>query len=251
MPTSARSSTAYAPTTPLWWRSSPAPASRAASTPATPPRCVGSASSASSGGVAIGAQVSYRDRDGFGRRFFDVDPATLADDVLEQVGALDSLAREVGGRVTYVKPHGALYSAIVDHERQAAAVVAGVRAFDGSLAVLGLPGSRWLSLAEAAGLRPVREAFADRAYAPDGTLVPRGRPGAVLVDPAEVVARCVRLATSGEVVAVDGTRLRIDAGSLCVHGDTPGAVALAAAVRTVLDEAGVRMAPFAGAGGGG
>ncbi len=200
-------------------------------------------------GVAIGAQVSYRDREGFGRRFLDVDPATLADEVLEQVGALDTLAREVGGRVGYVKPHGALYNAIVHHEKQAAAVVAGVRAFDGSLAVLGLPGSRWLVLAEAAGLRPVREAFADRAYAPDGTLVPRGRPGAVLTDPAEVVVRCLRLATAHEVLAVDGSRLRVDAESVCVHGDTAGAVVLAAAVRASLTEAGVVLAPFAPPGG--
>ena len=128
-------------------------------------------------GVTIGAQVSYRDREGFGRRFLDVDPAVLADDVLEQVASLDALARSVGGRVTYVKPHGALYHAIVQHEAQAAAVVAGVRAFGDDLAVLGLPGSRWLALAEAAGLRPVREAFADRAYSADGTLVPRGEPG--------------------------------------------------------------------------
>ena len=107
-------------------------------------------------GVTIGAQVSYRDRDGFGRRFLDVDPGVLADDVLEQVASLDALARSVGGRVGYVKPHGALYNAVVHHEAQAAAVVAAVRAFDDRLAVLGLPGSRILTLAAAAGLRPVR-----------------------------------------------------------------------------------------------
>ena len=199
-------------------------------------------------GVAIGAQVSYRDREGFGRRFLDVDPAVLADDVLEQVASLDALARSVGGRVTYVKPHGALYNAVVHHEAQAAAMVDGVLAFDDSLAVLGLPGSRWLALAEAAGLRPVREAFADRAYSADGTLVPRSEPGAVLADVAVVVERCVRLATAGEVVAADGTVVRVDAESLCLHGDTPGAVRLVRAVRSALAGAGIGLAPFAGAG---
>jgi UPF0271 protein len=199
-------------------------------------------------GVAIGAQVSYRDREGFGRRFLDVDPAVLADDVLEQVVSLDALAATVGGRVSYVKPHGALYNAIVRHERQAAAVVEGVRAYGDELAVLGLPGSRWLALAAAAGLRPVHEAFADRAYAADGTLVPRSEPGAVLSDEAAVVDRCVRLATAGEVVAADGSVLRVDAESLCVHGDTPAAVRLARAVRAALTAAGVDLAPFAGPG---
>ena len=197
-------------------------------------------------GVAIGAQVSDRDRDGFGRRFLDVGAAALADDVLEQVASLDALARAVGGRVGYVKPHGALYHAVVHHERQAAAVVDAVRGYDDGLAVLGLPGSRWLALAEEAGLRPVREAFADRAYAADGTLVPRGEPGAVVRDQAVVVERSVRLATAGEVVAADGTVLQVAAESLCLHGDTPGAVTLARAVRAALTAAGVGLAPFAG-----
>ncbi len=195
-------------------------------------------------GVAIGAQVSYRDREGFGRRFLDVDPAALADDVLEQVATLDALARSVGGRVTYVKPHGALYHAVARHEGQAAAVVEGVQAFGAALAVLGQPGSRWLGLAGAAGLRPVHEAFADRAYAPDGSLLPRTDPGALVTDPGEVVARSVRLAVDHEVVAVDGTVLRVDAASLCVHGDTPGAVGLASSVRAALVGAGVEVAAF-------
>jgi UPF0271 protein len=194
--------------------------------------------------VVIGAQVSYRDRDGFGRRFLDVEPAELTADVLEQLATLDQLAHEAGGRVAYVKPHGALYNAIVHHEAQAAAVVAAVLGYDERLPVLGLPGSRWLALAERAGLRSVREAFADRGYAADGTLVPRGEPGAVLADLRTVVQRCVRLATAGEVVAVDGTVLRVDPESICVHGDTPGAVSLARAVRSALTAAGVEPAPF-------
>ncbi len=199
-------------------------------------------------GVAIGAQVGYRDLVGFGRRFIDVDPVVLADDVLYQLGALDAVARNVGGAVSYVKPHGALYNAIVEHETQAAAVVAAVRSFDPGLPVLGLPGSRWLALAEAAGLRPVPEAFADRAYTPLGTLVSRREPGAVLNDPDEIAARSVRLATDAEMVAIDGTRVRVAAESLCVHGDTAGAVTIAARVRTALEEAGVPVAAFTGRG---
>ena len=196
-------------------------------------------------GVAVGAQVGYRDLAGFGRRFIDVEPGLLADEVLYQIGALDAFARLAGGRVSYVKPHGALYHAIVAHEAQAAAVVSGVRAFDPDLAVLGLPGSRWLALAEAAGLRPVVEAFADRAYTPQGTLVPRGERGAVIDDPAEVAARCLRMVQRGEVVAVDGTVVRVEPESLCVHGDTPGAAAVAGRVRTALEGAGVSLRPFA------
>jgi UPF0271 protein len=194
--------------------------------------------------VVIGAQVSYRDREGFGRRFLDIEPAVLTADVLEQLETLDEIAHESGGRVSYVKPHGALYNAIGHHEEQAAAVVTAVLAYDGRLPVLGLPGSRWLALAGRAGLRTVREAFADRGYAADGTLVARGEPGAVLTDLRVVVQRCVRLATAGEVVAVDGTVLRVDPDSICLHGDTPGAVSLAHAVRSALTAAGVELAPF-------
>lgn len=195
-------------------------------------------------GVAVGAQVSYRDLAGFGRRFIDADPAELADEVLYQVGALDAFARAAGTRVRYVKPHGALYNAVVHHEEQAAAVVAGVRAF-GPLPVLGLPGSALLAAAERAGLPVVSEAFADRGYTPGGTLVPRREPGALLTDTAQVVDRAVRLAERGEIVAVDGTVLAVRAASLCLHGDTPGAVAHARAVRAALVDAGVQLLPFA------
>ncbi|WP_156754304.1 LamB/YcsF family protein [Actinokineospora pegani] len=192
-------------------------------------------------GVAVGAQVSYRDLAGFGRRFIDVDPAHLADEVLYQVGALEACARAAGTRVSYVKPHGALYNATVHHEAQARAVVEGVRAF-GDLPVLGLPGSRLLALA---GASAVEEAFADRGYTPEGTLVPRREPGALVADTGAVVARAVRLAESGEIVAVDGTVLRTSARSLCLHGDTPGAVDHARAVRAALAAAGIEIAPFA------
>jgi 5-oxoprolinase (ATP-hydrolysing) subunit A len=192
-------------------------------------------------GVVIGAQVSYRDLAGFGRRFIDVDPVELADEVLYQIGALEACARAAGARVAYVKPHGALYNATVHHEAQAAAVVAGVRAF-GELPILGLPGSRLLAEAGPLG---VPEAFADRGYTPEGTLVPRREPGALLPDTDAVVERAVRLATKGELVAVDGTVLTTSARSLCLHGDTPGAVQHARAVRAALADAGLTPTPFA------
>ena len=197
-------------------------------------------------GVAIGAQVGYRDLAGFGRRFIDVVPAELTDDVLYQIGALEAFARVAGTRVRYVKPHGALYNAIVHHEEQAAAVVEAVVQYDRSLPVLGLPGSAWLRLAEEAGLTTVGEAFADRAYTPEGRLVSRREPGAVLHEPDEIAQRCVRIATEGEVVAVDGSVVPAPAGSLCVHGDSPGAVEIARRVRAGLDAAGVGVSPFAG-----
>ncbi|ROP43242.1 LamB/YcsF family protein [Pseudokineococcus lusitanus] len=196
-------------------------------------------------GVAVGAQVGYRDLAGFGRRFVDVDPDDLAADVLYQLGALDGLARAAGTRVTYLKPHGALYHAAARDDGQAGAVVAAVVAYDRSLPVLGLPGSRLLALAADAGLTAVPEAFADRAYTPDGGLVDRRSPGAVLHDADEVAARVVRLATTGEVEAVDGSVVAVRAASVCVHGDSPGAVAMAGAVRTALADAGVAVAAFA------
>jgi UPF0271 protein len=195
--------------------------------------------------VAVGAQVSYRDLAGFGRRFMDVDPGQLADEVLYQIGALDAFARAAGIRVRYVKPHGALYNAIVSHAAQAAAVVDAVRRYDAELAVLGLPGSAFLSIAERAGIQTFREAFADRAYAPDGTLVPRREQGAVLDDAAEIAARCLRLARDGEVVAVDGSVLEVRPESICVHGDSPDAVAAARATRETLAAAGLAVRPFA------
>lgn len=195
-------------------------------------------------GVAIGAQVGYRDLAGFGRRFIDMDPHELTNDVLYQIGALEAFARVAGTRVSYVKPHGALYNAIVHHETQAAAVVDAVRRYDPDLAVLGLPGSVWLRLAAEAGLTVVAEAFADRAYTPEGTLVSRREPDAVLHDPEVVAARCVRLATTGEIEAVDGSIVAFQADSICVHGDSPGAVQMAAAVRRELEEVGIEIAPF-------
>jgi UPF0271 protein len=181
-------------------------------------------------GVVIGAQVGYGDLRGFGRRFIDVPPDDLSADVIYQIGALDGLAGTVGGRVAYVKPHGALYNTVVHHEAQARAVVEAVRQYDPGLPLLGLPGSVLLREAEAAGLATVPEGFADRAYAEDGTLVPRDQLHAVLTQPEAVAAQAVRLAPTVE--------------SICLHGDTAHAVEFARWVRTALATAGIDVRPF-------
>lgn len=195
-------------------------------------------------GISIGAHVGYRDLAGFGRRFLDCSPTELADDVLYQLGALEGISRAAGGRISYVKPHGALYNTIVTHQVQAQAVVDAVKAFGGDLPMLLLPGSVALAAAEAAGLRGVAEAFADRAYNPDGTLVSRREPGAVLHDEDAVAANMVRLATEGTIVARDGSTIKTSAESICLHGDTAGAVSMAAAVRHELEAAGVDIRSF-------
>lgn len=200
---------------------------------------------AAAAGVVIGAHVGYRDLAGFGRRFLDIAPNELADDVVYQIGALQALTAAEGTRVQYVKPHGGLYNAIVHHTAQAQAVVDAVKSLDAQLPILGLPGSEVLRLAEAAGLRAVPEAFADRAYNPDGTLVSRSLPGSVLDDPAEVAEHVLQMATDSAVRTVDGSVLKIRAESICVHGDSPGAVAMATAVKSALTAAGVTVAAFA------
>src|SRR5690606_23476847 len=199
---------------------------------------------AAAAGVTVGAHVSYRDRAGFGRRFLDVEPDELTDEVIYQIGALQAVAAAEGTAVRYVKPHGALYHAITHHRAQARAVVAAVRTVDPDLPLLLLPGTVVEEEARRAGLRPVTEAFADRAYQPDGALVPRTQPGAVVTDPDRVAARVLRLATESVVEAVDGSTVPVRAESICVHGDTPGAVAIATEVRAALDAAGVRVAGF-------
>jgi 5-oxoprolinase (ATP-hydrolysing) subunit A len=197
-------------------------------------------------GVAIGAQVSYPDLVGFGRRFIDIDPQELRDAVLYQLGALDAFAQVAGTGVAYLKPHGALYHACTTHPEQAEAVAAAAHEYDPSLAVLGAPDSLLLDFVDALGMEPVTEAFADRAYLSDGTLVPRTEPGAVLVDPENVALRALAIATEHKVTAVDGSTVAVEARSICIHGDTPGAVALARAVRTALEGASVGIHPFAG-----
>ncbi|ANH89964.1 hypothetical protein A8713_01465 [Streptomyces sp. SAT1] len=196
-------------------------------------------------GVRIGAQVSYRDLAGFGRRAMDVPGDELTAEIAYQIGALRVFAQAAGAEVAYVKPHGALYNRTVHDAEQAAAVIAGVRLADGELPVLGLPGSQLLAAAGRAGLTAVPEAFADRAYTPEGTLVPRREPDSVVTDEDTVVRRALAFAVDGAVRAVDGSTVTVAARSLCVHGDTPGAARIAARVRTALETAGVPVGAFA------
>lgn len=195
-------------------------------------------------GVAIGAQVSYRDLAGFGRRRIEYDLPELRDEIIYQIAALDGFCRLHGERVRYVKPHGALYHAASTDVWQASAVTTAISDYDRSLPVVCLPQSTLATVAAKAGLRVIAEGFVDRAYQPDGGLVPRTEPGAVLTDPETVVARAVRLALTGEVIAVDGSAVRQPVDSLCVHGDTPGAVELARRVRAGLAAAGVEVEAF-------
>ncbi|QIQ05830.1 LamB/YcsF family protein [Streptomyces liangshanensis] len=195
-------------------------------------------------GVRIGAQVSYRDLAGFGRRSMDVPSDELTAEIAYQIGALEVFAKAAGARVAYVKPHGALYNRVVHDAEQAEAVVEGVKLTGERLPLLGLPGSRLLDLAEKAGLPVITEAFADRAYTPEGTLVPRDQEGAVITDAAAVVERSVSMARFGVVTSRCGRSVNVRARSLCLHGDTPGAVDLALRVRSQLEAAGVRVEAF-------
>jgi 5-oxoprolinase (ATP-hydrolysing) subunit A len=196
-------------------------------------------------GVAVGAQVSYPDLVGFGRREIDVPPDELTADVLYQIGALEGFARAAGSRVRYVKPHGALYNRIARDPVQAAAVVEAIRRYDPALPLLTLSGSAAMEAAAEAGIAAVGEGFADRGYTAEGRLVSRREPGAVLDDPERVAARAVAMATEGRVETADGGEVTVEIASLCVHGDTPGAVELARAVRAALEEAGVTLEAFA------
>ena len=201
-------------------------------------------------GVVIGAQVGYRDLPGFGRRFIDIEPEALTNDVIYQIGALEAFARAAGGRVGYVKPHGALYNAIVHHEEQAAAVVDAILVHDRTLPVMGLPGSVWLRRAEEAGLTTVQESFADRAYTPEGTLVSRRLDGAVLHDAGLIAQRCVAMAAGEPIEDIEGGSITLRPESICVHGDTEGAVEIARSVRDALEAGGVEVRSFVAAGAG-
>ena len=195
-------------------------------------------------GVAIGAQVGYRDLAGFGRRRIEYAFDELRDDVIYQIGALAGFCRTAGTTLRYVKPHGALYNTAAVDESQAAAVVAAVRDYDRNLPLLCLPGSVLAQLATGAGLRAVPEGFADRGYLPTGVLVPRSAPGALVTSADEVTRRAVRMATERTVLAVDGSTVPCPVESICLHGDTPGAVDLAGRVRAALTDTGVKLTPF-------
>ncbi|WP_344757187.1 LamB/YcsF family protein [Leifsonella bigeumensis] len=203
--------------------------------------------SAADNGVSLGAHPSYRDREGFGRRDQEVDAATLIADILEQVEALTHAADSAGDsadvRIRYLKPHGALYNRIAVDPVQADAVALAAR--DAGLPLLGLAGTAIHTAADGHGVQFFREAFVDRAYLSDGRLVPRAVAGAVLTDPAAVAVRAIRMVADGAVEAIDGTVIRVELDSLCVHGDTPGAFAMAAAVREHLTAAEVELRAFA------
>jgi UPF0271 protein len=195
-------------------------------------------------GVSVGAHPGYPDRPGFGRKELNATAEEVGAYVSYQVGALIGCAAAEGVRVRYVKPHGALYNRAARDPETARAVAQAIHAVSPALALLGLAGSATISAAQSAGLRAVPEAFLDRAYAADGSLVPRDRPGALIDDPRLAAERAVRLAREGAVTAADGTTLRIQAESFCVHGDGPAALRLLSAVRSALERAGVTIAPF-------
>ena len=198
-------------------------------------------------GVTIGAHVAYPDLVGFGRRNMDIASFDLTADVIYQIGALQALATAAGTSVRYVKPHGALYNTIAHDKRQAQAVIEAIRAVDARLVLVALAGSPLIELARHEGLTCIAEAFADRAYTPTGALVSRREPGAVLHDAEQVAQRMLRLVQTGEIEAIDGSVTRIEADSICVHGDSPGAIQMAREVRQLLEQSGVSLQPFAGA----
>lgn len=195
-------------------------------------------------GVSIGAHVSYPDRVGFGRRDMDVTSAELTADVIYQIGAIKGVAAAAGVNVGYVKPHGALYNRIAHDAKQGQAVIDGIKAIDPDLVMMGLAGSPILDLARASGLKVVAEAFADRAYTPSGALVSRREPGAVLHDAGLIARRMLQLAHEGTIEAIDGSTIKIDAQSICVHGDSPGAVAIAQEIRQAFEKDGITVRSF-------
>jgi 5-oxoprolinase (ATP-hydrolysing) subunit A len=192
-------------------------------------------------GVAVGAHPGFDDRDGFGRRPVELNPTELADLILYQLGALDAIARAEGVALHHVKPHGALYNQAERDETMAHGIIAAIRLFDPQLRLVGRAGSAMARAALALGHPFTAEAFADRRYRADGSLVARSELGAVLSEPDDVAAQVRRLVTQGEVVSGDGTRVPVAFETLCLHGDTPGAEALAARIRQELGALGVSV----------
>ncbi|TCP39365.1 UPF0271 protein [Tamaricihabitans halophyticus] len=199
---------------------------------------------AAANGVSIGAHVAFHDLRGFGRRYMALPRQQLLEDLLYQIGALAGFARVAGSEVRYVKPHGALYHSAVAHDEHAAAVVDSIRQFDQNLSLLCQPGTKLARHATEAGLTVLREGFIDRSYTADGTLLPRGEPGAVIKDPAAAVEQAVALVATGAVTTVDGTTIPMPVDSLCIHSDSPGATAFAVKTRSALETAGVVLAPL-------
>jgi len=190
-------------------------------------------------GVAVGAHPSFPDREGFGRRDLQLPPLQIEDIVVSQIEALAAIAAAEGVRLQHVKPHGALFNVAVRDRSVADAIARAIALVDPALILFGLPASELIAAGKAAGLRTACEAFADRAYRPDGTLVPRTQPGAVIDDVAQVLARVAEIALERAVIAIDGTRVPITLDTICVHGDTPGAAGLAARIRATLAARGI------------
>jgi UPF0271 protein len=202
-------------------------------------------SMAANRGVAVGAHPGYPDLQGFGRRAMSLDPDELEAFVLYQLGALAGFTAAEGTRLVHCKPHGALYNLAAQNAEVAAATARAIAAFDPEMVVVTLPDSTLARAAAGLGLRVAKEGFADRAYLEDGHLVPRGQPGAVVHDPAEATARAVQMITEGTVTAVTGKVISLKIDTLCVHGDTPGAVGIARALREALEAAGVAVRSLA------
>ncbi len=195
-------------------------------------------------GVRVGAHPSYPDRDGFGRRDMELAPRELTHHLLFQLRALRTICESEGTRISYVKPHGALYNRAVRDPVVAGVVAKAISSFDSSLTLLGLAGSAMLTAAEDAGLRAASEAFADRGYQRDGQLVPRDQAGAILGNPEQAGARAVRMVTDGVVAAVDGALVALTPDSICVHGDGAHALEMLHSVKRAMTAAGIRIAPF-------
>ncbi len=193
-------------------------------------------------GVAIGAHPSYPDLMGFGRRDMAASPGDVKSYVKYQVGALRGFLE--GGKLQHVKAHGALYNAAIKDDDLARAICQAVLEIDPQIILVVLAGTRWVEIAREMGNRVARETFADRAFSPDGTLAPRSQPGAVLHDPDQVVERSLRMIIEGTVTATDGRDIPIEADTICLHGDNPGAVELAAAIRSKFEEEGVEVVPM-------
>jgi UPF0271 protein len=192
-------------------------------------------------GVALGAHPGFDDRANFGRRDMELEPGALHTLVAAQVDALADIAAVQGARLAHVKPHGALYNMAATRADMANTIASAVRSVDPSLILFALSGSALARAGHNAGLAVAEEVFADRAYAPDGTLLSRARTGAVITDERAVIAQALRLATEGIVRSADGTDVAVRADTICIHGDTPGAAALAAALRAAFERAGVAV----------
>lgn len=192
-------------------------------------------------GVRTGAHPGLPDLSGFGRRNMDISPEEAFDLVTYQTGALEAFIRQEGGRLSHVKPHGALYNMAAASRPLAEAIAQAVYRFDPELILYGLAGSELIAAGRTAGLRTAGEVFADRAYRPDGSLVPRSQPGAVLHDPEQVAAQVLRMVKDGTVIAIDGSPVPLDADTVCIHGDSPGAAAFARDLRERLQAEGIRV----------